>query len=104
MALQHMQDNSRKKKVAILTDSAFKLVHGFIVRGWLSKHNELLVRDRNLKAKIRSCGFQAHLFWIPGHANLEGNDVADSAAKAGSSRGKPGVAVGCVTSSGMLIS
>ena len=77
MALQYMADHNATERVAIFTDCS--LVTGVVNRGWSLKKNVLLMRA--LKKALRLAPFSTHMYWVPGHAKLKGNEIADHLAK-----------------------
>ncbi|GFX59235.1 RNase H domain-containing protein [Trichonephila clavipes] len=64
------------KKIWILSDSRSAIQH---LSNWQS------VRDNVGVSKRLSTSHQIHLQWIPSYIDLEGNEIADTLAKAGAS-------------------
>ncbi|GFW15342.1 transposable element Tc1 transposase [Trichonephila clavipes] len=68
------------KKIWILSDSGSAIQH---LSSWQSVRDNVGVLIL-IKLKRLSTSHQIHLQWIPSHIDLEGNEIADTLAKAGS--------------------
>ena len=86
MALQYFRALDYKEPVAIVTDSA--LVQGVLTKGHSGKSN--LLHFRLLRKKARLARHEWEAYWVPGHADILGNEKADQLAKQGSERSQAG--------------
>jgi ribonuclease HI len=76
-------------RIDVLSDSLLAL-HG-IQETWRirdPKHKRLLREAKKTLARLRKRKKEVHFHWIPGHANIYGNDQADENAKAGGTKSK----------------
>jgi ribonuclease HI len=83
MALEHIiHNNIRSSKTYILTDSSYAI--GVIMLGWVTKSNgELVKLAKRLIASLGKENNQVVIQWVPGHADVEGNELADNMANQG---------------------
>ena len=86
MALQYFKALNYREPVALVTDSA--LVQGVLTQGHSSKSN--LLHFRLLRKKARLANHPWEAYWVPGHADIFGNEKADQLAKQGSERSQAG--------------
>jgi len=81
----------RPYKLNIFTDSTYSI--GCLDQGYVSKTNKKLVRAlrRLLQTSTAELILQdVSFFWVPGHAGLAGNDMADHLANCGADASKGG--------------
>jgi ribonuclease HI len=83
MALEHIiHNNIRSAKTYILTDSSYAI--GVIMLGWVTKSNgELVKLAKRLITSLGEDNNQVIIQWVPGHADVEGNELADNMANQG---------------------
>lgn len=67
---------------AILTDSSY--VHGVLTKGWKAKANATQIAA--IRARLAGRPHTA-LYWVAGHAGIEGNERADALAQTGIDEG-----------------
>ena len=82
--LRRLPERGYPYNLHILTDSEYSI--GCLEGGFSTKTNFLLVRAiRRLKQRLIADGILGNLsfIWVPGHAGLEGNELADSIANQG---------------------
>lgn len=65
-------------RVALLTDSKYAI--GVLSQGWKAKANAELIADLKLRLRERPA---LRMFWVAGHAGVEGNEAADGLANRG---------------------
>ena len=81
----HLPPNTQ---VYLLTDSLYAI--GSINEAWTLTnplHQDIL---RYIRTRLDSSQLKWHLNWVPGHAGIPSNEVADQAAVRGSQRSKRG--------------
>ena len=79
----------RGRKAYIITDSQYTI--GCLTKGWVSKTEINKAVCSAIKCMLLSSILTWHINWVPGHAGVDGNEVADAAANRGaelSRRGK----------------
>ena len=79
----------RGREAYIITDSQYAI--GCLTKGWISKTEINKAVCAAIKRMLSSSTLNWHINWVPGHAGVDGNEVADAAANRGaelSRRGK----------------
>ena len=79
---QALQDDPSPLPVQLFTDNAFSL--NTIQRRWRTRAHRTLVEETAAKLERLRQFTTVHLFWVPGHAGVYDNEVADYLAKQGS--------------------
>jgi ribonuclease HI len=69
-----------RKEHYIITDSDHSI--GALTKDWTIKHNGQLIRT--VKDLINNSLHNIHFIWVPGHADILGNEISDRAANMGS--------------------
>ena len=87
-ALEHVLD-AKPRTALIATDSKASLQS--LKRNQPSDNIRLVTRILHLAQQLKNLGVTLTLLWIPGHAAIKGNELADLAARAASSRPFPDV-------------
>ena len=72
----------------IITDSQFAI--GCLTLGWNTKNAILTTLCATIKRMLAHSRLIWHIAWVPGHAGVAGNEVADAAANRGADRSKHG--------------
>ena len=88
-AIKRIEDSAtipRNQPAYIVTDSQYSI--GCLTLGWKAKNalNTALVTA--IKAMLATSRRIWHISWVPGHAGVDGNEVADGAAGRGAERSR----------------
>ena len=89
-------------KIQILSDSQTAV--GIISLNWASTNYMDLIRDiQEGIASLQRTGTETEVMWVPGHANIAGNDIADKLAKEAAEEAKHlDESANCVTKSDVI--
>ena len=74
-------DLNLHKFIHIFSDSQSAV--GILELGWNSSSHHGIIRTiQDIRDHLHRLGLKSHLHWTPGHASIQGNEIADSQAKA----------------------
>ena len=65
----------KNETIQILTDSKYCI--GILTKNWNATKNIDLIDDIKLLFYIISKNNKVNFHWVPGHSNIEGNEMAD---------------------------
>ena len=90
VALQHTHNTTsaaaRGRQAYIITDSQFAV--GCLLKGWQHKSTLLASLCEAITGMISKSLLKWHINWVPGHAGVDGNTIADAAANRGADQSK----------------
>ena len=84
-------EDVKPEQVLLCSDSAAALVA--LREGKSKARPELIQEILMVLFRLRKEGCEVKFYWVPGHAGIEGNEIADSLAKGSLDREAPDLAV-----------
>ena len=85
MALEYVKTEVNKreiKQLSVLSDSQSAV--GILTLGWQNKsHTRVVAEVQQTIKNLEDKGIKIEINWTPGHAEIEGNEIADRLAKQG---------------------